>query len=229
VSLEVSARHHLGAFWFDVTVDIGPGLTALIGPSGAGKTTLLNIVAGLVRPTDGSVRLDGATLADTRTGAWQPPYRRQIGYVFQEPRLLPHLTVRQNLGYARWAQRQSPGAHAPGEIVDLLNLGALLGRYPSRLSGGEKQRVALGRALLSRPRLLLFDEPLASVDQVHRDTILPYLDRLRTDQAIPTVYVTHAWREVAGRADQVVALGDGRVVFAGTPADAEARRISPTD
>jgi molybdate transport system ATP-binding protein len=228
VSLHVEARHALGTFRLDVTLEVGSGLTALVGPSGAGKTTLLNVIAGLIRPAEGSVRLGDETLADSRTGAWCPPHRRHIGYVFQDPRLLPHLTVRQNLGYPRWAQGQ-PGPRVEAGIVELLNLSGLLARYPSHLSGGEKQRVALGRALLSRPRLLLLDEPLGAVDQPHREAILPYLDRLRAAQSLPTLYVTHTWREVAGRADSVVELADGRVAFAGLPADADARRLSRAD
>src|SRR4029079_8705597 len=132
------------------------------------------------------------------------------GYVFQEPRLFPHLTVRQNLLYGRWFQRTRTPLAADG-VIDLLNLSGLLDRRPSRLSGGEQQRVALGRALLSAPRLLLLDEPLASIDQAHRLEILPYLDRIRTTHRIPAIYVTHTWSEVASRADHVLALRDGRV------------------
>lgn len=212
MSLLIDVRHTLGSFQLEVQIDVGSGLTALVGPSGAGKTTLLNLVAGVLCPTDGVIRLDSTTLADARAHTWVPPHRRRIGYVFQEPRLLPHLTVRQNLHYARWVQPRG-ASHVPAdEVVALLNLSSLLGRYPSRLSGGEKQRVALGRALLSRPQLLLLDEPLASVDQPHRETILPYLDRIRAEHAIATMYVTHTWNEVSGRADQVVELNQGRVV-----------------
>jgi molybdate transport system ATP-binding protein len=224
VSLRIDVRHDVGAFHLEVRVEIGRGLTALVGPSGAGKTTLLNVVAGLVRPARCLVRLDDAVLADTTTGAWQPPYRRGLGYVFQEARLFPHLTVRQNLHYARWAQARGAAARPVAEVVALLNLGGLLARYPSRLSGGEQQRVALGRALLASPRLLLLDEPLASIDAPHRDAILPYLDRVRADHAIPAIYVTHAWTEISGRADQVIELADGRVAFTGSVADADARR-----
>jgi molybdate transport system ATP-binding protein len=216
VSLEVTAQQRLGAFSLDVKADIGAGLTALVGRSGAGKTSLLNIIAGLVRPTAGSVVLDGETLSNTATGTWVPPHRRRIGYVFQEPRLFPHLRVRGNLLYAH--QSATSSLHFD-EVVSLLNLSTLLGRSPSTLSGGEQQRVALGRALLSSPRLLLLDEPLASIDQPHRETILPYLDRVRVDHALPTVFVTHAWDEVSGRADRVIELDHGRVTFAGRVED----------
>jgi molybdate transport system ATP-binding protein len=214
VSLAVVVRHAFSRVHIDVQLALGAGLTALVGPSGAGKTTLLNVVAGILRPDYGVVRLDEDVLADTAAGIWVPSHRRRIGYVFQEPRLFPHLTVRQNLLYGRWFQRDHASGLDTNEIIELLNLGPLLHRRPSRLSGGEKQRVALGRALLARPRLLLMDEPLGSVDLAHRDTILPYLDRLRRDLAVPTVYVTHTWTEVADRADHVVRLQEGKVLTA---------------
>lgn len=224
MSLLVEVQHRLGGFQLEVRIEVGPGLIALVGPSGAGKTTLLNVIAGVVRPTHGVIRLDAEVLADTAAHIWRAPHRRRIGYVFQEPRLFPHLTVRQNLHYARWVQPNVPKTLLPAEVIDLLNLSALLARYPSRLSGGEKQRVALGRALLGTPRLLLLDEPLAAVDQTHREEILPYLDRLRAEHAIPAIYVTHTWKEIAGRADHVVELAQGRVVFEGSVAEAELRR-----
>ena len=218
MSLIVDVRHRVGSFTLEVREELGTGLTALVGRSGAGKTTLLQIVAGLLRPAHGVVRVDEEVLADTAAGIWRPPHQRRIGYVFQEPRLLPHLTVRQNLLYGRWWRRRVAGGLPTDEVIALLNLGSLLGRYPSRLSGGEKQRVALGRALLTTPRLLLLDEPLVSVDQPHREDILPYLDRVRRDHDIPAVYVTHTWGDVGHRADHVVRLEHGRVVYRGAPA-----------
>lgn len=224
MSLSAAIQHTAGEFHFDVNLQLGSGLTALVGPSGSGKTTLLNILAGIVRPDRGVVRLDGNVLCDIAAGIWLPAHRRRIGYVFQEPRLFPHLTVRQNLLYGRWFRRQVPGGMAVDEVVELLGLGTLLARRPSRLSGGEKQRVALGRVLLSRPALLLLDEPLGAVDQAHRAEILPYLDRVRTEHNLPAIYVTHTWTEVAGRADQVVELGNGRVRFSGTVGEFENRK-----
>jgi len=212
MSLFVDVRHTIGAFQLEVRLQLGNGLTALVGPSGAGKTTLLNVVGGVLRPPHAVIRIDDDVVVDTTAGRWSPPHARGIGYVFQEPRLLPHLTVKQNLLYGSWFRRHLTGGLPAGEVVDLLNLGSLLSRYPSRLSGGEKQRVALGRALLARPRLLLLDEPLAGVDQLHRADILPYLDRARREHAMPAVYVTHTWSEIDSRADHVVELANGRVV-----------------
>lgn len=211
MSLLVQIRHTFGRVQIDVRLELGPGLTALVGPSGSGKTTILNVMAGVMRPDSCLVRLDNDVLADTASGLWIPAHRRRIGYVFQEPRLFPHLTVRQNLVYGRWFQRIRPGGLDAADVIDQLNLGPFLHRRPARLSGGEKQRVALGRALLSRPRLLLLDEPLASIDQTHRESILPYLDRIRAEHDVTAMYVTHTWAEVAGRADQVVELDEGRV------------------
>ena len=218
-ALVVNVGHTAGEFQFEADLQLGSGLTALVGPSGSGKTTLLDIVAGIVRPDRGVVQLNGRVLNDSSARICVPSHQRRIGYVFQEPRLFPHLTVRQNLLYGRWFRKHVPGGMELDEISELLGLGALLTRRPTRLSGGEKQRVALGRVLLSRPELLLLDEPLASVDQIHRAEILPYLDRLRSEHALPAIYVTHTWAEVAGRADHVIALRNGRVEFSGSAAE----------
>jgi molybdate transport system ATP-binding protein len=211
VSLIANVWYSAGEFEFQADLTLGPGLTGLVGPSGSGKTTLLNIIAGIVRPDRGVVTLNGRVLTDTAAKVCVPPHLRRIGYVFQEPRLFPHLTVRQNLLYGRWFHRRQPGGIELDEIVSLLNLSALLSRRPARLSGGEKQRVALGRVLLSHPELLLLDEPLAAVDQAHRAEILPYLDRIRLEHALPVIYVTHTFAEVSERADRIVELSDGRV------------------
>jgi molybdate transport system ATP-binding protein len=224
MSLAIDIGHVIDEFRLDVRVTLGTGLTALVGPSGAGKTTILNVIAGVLKPDRAVVRLDAHVLADTGARVWLPAHRRRIGYVFQEPRLFPHFSVRQNLMYGRWFHKDAPGALPATGIIELLNLGPLLGRRPASLSGGEKQRVALGRALLSTPALLLLDEPLAAVDQAHRAEILPYLDRVRAERAVPTVYVTHTWAEVSGRAEHVVELRDGAVVFSGPAAEAARRR-----
>ncbi len=152
MSLVVEIEHDFGGLRLDVALSLDSRLTAIVGPSGSGKTTILNVIAGVLRPDRALVRIDGEVVADTAAGVWRPPHQRGIGYVFQEPRLFPHLTVRQNLMFGRWFSRQSAGGIDSAEVIDLLNLGALLARRPSRLSGGEKQRVALGRALLAKPR-----------------------------------------------------------------------------
>jgi molybdate transport system ATP-binding protein len=173
--LEVAARHRFGDFQLDTGFRSDAGLTALFGRSGSGKSSLISIIAGLVRPQQGRIVLDGRVLLDTDAGVFVPAHRRRIGYVFQEGRLFPHLTVRQNLLYGRWF---TPAAERSGrldDIVALLGIGALLGRRPALLSGGEKQRVAIGRALLANPRLLLMDEPLASLDEARKSEILPYI------------------------------------------------------
>jgi molybdate transport system ATP-binding protein len=210
MALTVEVRHPLGRIALDVSLRLDGGLTAVLGPSGAGKTSLLNVVAGLLRPEHGLVRFDDETLTDTGSGVWVPPHRRRIGYVFQDARLFPHLTVRQNLGFGRWFNRGSAASSvAFDDVVTLLDLGTVLTRHPARLSGGERRRVALGRALLSSPRLLLLDEPLGSLDAARRQEILPYLDRLIADFKLPMIYVTHEPTEVHGRTAQTVLMHEG--------------------
>jgi molybdate transport system ATP-binding protein len=205
-------RHALGRIKLEVAMSTGAGLTALVGASGAGKTTVLNIVAGLLRPDHGIIRIDDEVVVDTTRGIWRPAHARRVGYVFQEPRLFPHLTVWRNLAFGQWFGRSRAGRIGFDEVVDLLDLRALLGRRPAKLSGGEAQRVAIGRALLSQPRLLLLDEPLASVDVTRREQVLPYLDRLRANLLLPAIYVTHTLSEVTPRAEQVVTLREGKVI-----------------
>lgn len=210
MSLSVTLRHRQGSFALDVNFEAGPGVTALFGRSGAGKTTIVNAVAGLLRPDVARIALNGVTFNDT--SVFLPPHRRRVGYVFQDARLFPHLTVAQNLEYAaRFGAR--PGDRA--RIVEMLGIGALLSRRPATLSGGEKQRVALGRALLSDPHVLLMDEPLAALDGPRKAEILPYLDRLKTESSVPILYVSHAVDEVARLADHMVLLTDGRVARQG--------------
>ena len=208
--LDVALRHRLGALDLRVTHRFSAGLTGVVGPSGAGKTTLLRLIAGVLRPTRGHVRLCDTTLVDTATGAWCPPHRRRVGYVAQQPRLFPHMSVRNNLRYAQWCARTAVSVRWD-DVIDLLDLGPLLRRAPRTLSGGEQQRVALGRALLAGPRLLLLDEPLASVDVDRRDEILPYLDRVRTESGLPMIHVTHTLADVAGRAGAILRLHDGQL------------------
>jgi molybdate transport system ATP-binding protein len=216
VSLEVDLTHRMGAFSLEAAFRSEGGLTALFGPSGSGKTTLVSVIAGLVRPDRARVAVDGEILVDTGRGVFVPPHRRHLGYVFQEPRLFPHLTVRQNLLYGQWFRTSGERRTPFDQVVDVLGIAALLHRRPAGLSGGEKQRVALGRAWLASPRLLLMDEPLSSLDAARKDEILPYIERLRDESRIPIVYVSHAVAEVARLATQVVLLEDGRISAVGT-------------
>ncbi len=230
--LEVSARHRLGAFALDVAFSAQtPGVTALFGPSGSGKSTVLSIVAGLLRPQAGRVALDGAVLLDTVAGIDVSAERRRCGVVFQDAKLLPHLSVETNLRYgARRAPHSDVADTGPGfaEVVKLLGIAALLRRRPRALSGGERQRVALGRALLSRPRLLLMDEPLAALDGARKAEILPFLERLRDVAGVPVLYVTHALDEVDRLADTLVLMEAGRVLAAGPLETLAARTDLPT-
>lgn len=221
--LDVALKHRLGGFSLDVAFTAGSGVTALFGRSGAGKTTVVNAIAGLLRPDQGRVVLDGRVLLDRGSGTWVPPHRRRIGYVFQEARLFPHLTVRQNLFYGRFFNRLGLRSDAFDRVVALLGIGALLDRRPRHLSGGERQRVAVGRALLAEPALLLLDEPLASLDAQRRAEILPFLERLRDEGGVPMVLVSHQMEEVVRLAGTLVLLEEGRTVAAG-PRDEITRR-----
>jgi len=188
---------------------------ALFGRSGSGKSTLTNVIAGLLTPDAGTVRLDGEPLTDMRSGIVVPVERRRIGYVFQEPRLFPHLSVAGNLRYGERRSRAAVTVAAFDEVVPLLGLAPLLQKKPRQLSGGERQRVSLGRALLSQPRLLLLDEPLAALDVARREEVLPYLVALRDRLSIPMVYVSHQFEEVLRLATHLVLLEGGRVVAEG--------------
>ncbi|MGH8633094.1 MAG: molybdenum ABC transporter ATP-binding protein [Burkholderiales bacterium] len=214
MTLSVAVEHELGEFRLDAAFTCGGGVTALFGQSGAGKTTLVNAIAGLLRPLKGRIALNGEVLFDADRGIHVPARKRRFGYVFQEGRLFPHLTVRQNLVYARLF-----GARiAAGELdhfVELLGLGDLLERRPADLSGGEKQRVAIGRALLAQPRLLLLDEPLASLDGHRRNEILQYIELMRDEVRIPIVYVSHSVEEVVRLAATVVLMSAGKVAATG--------------
>lgn len=218
MSLSVAIRHRFPGFALDVAFDAPAGVTALFGRSGSGKTTVVNAVAGLLRPDAGRIVLDGEPLFDQDRRCWLPPHRRRVGYVFQEDRLFPHLDVRRNLRYGQWFS----GVQQPEEfdrVVELLGIRGLLHRRPAALSGGEKQRVSIGRALLSHPHILLMDEPLAALDEPRKAEILPYLERLRDETRMPILYVSHLVGEVARLATTVVALEAGRVVRAGPAAE----------
>jgi molybdate transport system ATP-binding protein len=223
MTLQVDIRHRLGEFQLEAAFSSESGVTALFGRSGSGKTSMIRIIAGLVRPRWGRIVLDGTVLVDTEKGIFVPCHRRHFGYVFQEARLFPHLTVRQNLNYGRWFTPKTGRSESFDRIIDMLGIDALLDRRPGKLSGGEKQRVAIGRALLVAPRLLLMDEPLAALDEARKAEILPYLERLRDEMKIPIVYVSHSVAEVARLASRVIVIGDGRIEASGSAVDVLSR------
>lgn len=207
--LKIELSHRFGDFALDVDITAGDGITMLFGPSGAGKSTIAKAVGGLLRTDQAYVQLGERVLADTSQRLWLQPHMRRIGYVFQEPRLFPHLSVRGNLLYG--AEQDTDLAR----IADLLDIASLLTRRPAGLSGGEAARVALGRALLSAPSLLILDEPLAALDARRKADILPYLERLRDHANVPMLYITHALDEVARLGSTLVLLQDGKVARSG--------------
>lgn len=213
--LVVDVEKRLGEFDIAVKFESSGNVTALFGPSGSGKTSVVNMIAGLVKPDRGRIVLDDTVLFDSAARIDVPAHRRRIGYVFQEGRLFPHLTVAQNLDYGRWMNRVAADPAERERILSLLNIGHLLTRRPGKLSGGERQRVAFGRALLMNPRLLLLDEPLASLDRARKLEILPYLAKLRDEARVPMIYVSHQAGEIVKLASQVVRIEDGKVLAAG--------------
>ena len=223
--LELQVRKKLGSFAIDAEVACETGgIVALFGRSGAGKTSLVNMLAGLLRPDAGRIAVNGGVLFDAERGIDLPPERRRLGYVFQEGRLFPHLSVRGNLTYGLKRAPRGERHIEIDQIVALLGLEEVIGRRPHDLSGGEKQRVALGRALLANPRLLLMDEPLAALDQARKDEVLPFIERLRDELAIPVVYVGHAMQEIVRLADTMVLMSEGRVIEVG-PVEALTSRL----
>lgn len=215
--LEVQAHHRFSKFELNVNFATDGGITVLFGASGSGKSTIANLVAGLLRPDVGRVSLNGRVLCDQNPAIWVPPHKRRIGYIFQDARLFPHLTVHKNLVFGRWFSKSSFDPQEFDRISRMLGLEQVLDRRPGHLSGGEKQRVAIGRALLSRPELIIADEPLAALDQARKSEILPYFERLRDEFGTPILYVSHSSSEVARLATTVVAVSEGRVLSQGTP------------
>ena len=208
--LAVDVEKKLGDFSVAATFEAADGVTALFGPSGSGKTSIVSMVAGLVTPDRGRIVCNGTVLFDSARRVCVSPHRRGIGYVFQDGRLFPHMTVAQNLDYGRRMYRIPADADESERVIALLDIARLLDRRPGKLSGGERQRVAIGRALLMRPHLLLLDEPLASLDQARKREIFPYLLRLR-DETVPMIYVSHNAGELRRIATTIVRIDDGRV------------------
>lgn len=213
MSLTIQYQKQLGERIFDIDLELPTkGITAVFGRSGAGKTSLINVIAGLTKPESGFISINGVTVYDSQLKVDVPTYKRRVGYVFQDARLFPHYRVKGNLLYGvthndnKYYQR----------IVSLLALEPLLNRYPNQLSGGEKQRVAIGRALLSKPSILLMDEPLASLDLPRKREVLPFLEQLADNVEIPIIYVSHSLNEVLKLAENMVVIDDGRIAASGT-------------
>ena len=224
MTADIVLRHRQGDFSLDAAFQFSaPGVTALFGPSGAGKSTIIHAIAGLIRPEYGRVIVDGETLLDTEKGISLPARARRMGVMFQDARLFPHLSVKANLlyGWQRAAEKASPTEI--DRVTHLLGLDEFLARQPRTLSGGERSRVALGRALLMRPRALLLDEPLASLDAARKAEILPYLEGLRDETKLPILYVSHSIDEVARLATHMIVLDQGRVVADGSVFDVTSR------
>jgi molybdate transport system ATP-binding protein len=213
--LAVHAEKELGEFAVNVSFTSDTAATALFGPSGSGKTSVINMIAGLLKPERGRIILGDDVLFDSATGIDMPAWRRRIGYVFQEGRLFPHLSVERNLDFGRWISGRAKDPKELDHVIEMLDIGHLLDRRPGKLSGGERQRVAVGRALLMQPRLLLLDEPLASLDAARKHDILPYLERLRDEAHVPLIYVSHNAAEIKRIASRVVRLDSGHVAETG--------------
>ena len=194
--LDIDIHLQRGGFQRHVRIEEDARVVALVGPSGAGKTSVLNAIAGLVTPRAGRIEVDGRVLFDSARGIDLPVHRRRVGYVFQDARLFPHMDVRGNLRYGSHAVRGQPQRFALDAVVELLGIGALLARRTANLSGGEAQRVAIGRALLSQPEILLFDEPLSALDEARREELIPWLQRVRDEVRLPMLYVSHRAEEV---------------------------------
>lgn len=216
MSLHAHITQRYAGFTLDATLDAPDGVTAISGPSGAGKSTLVRAIAGVLRPEGGRVSLHGEVLFDAAQGIWVPPHKRRVGFVFQDARLFAHMNVAQNLDYGK---PLNPSAHLARDIPEMLGISHLMERGPGTLSGGETQRVAIGRALMSEPRLLIMDEPLAALDEARKAEILPYLERLRAAGGPPLLYVSHAIEEIARLADHLVLMRDGKTTRTGPVQD----------
>ena len=221
-ALILQYQQQLGETFFDINLELpSRGITAIFGRSGAGKTSLINAISGLKQPDKGLISVSGTTLFDSRNGINLPTHKRNVGYVFQESRLFPHMKVAANLKYG---MKDADDKVHFEQIVSLLSLGSLLDRYPARLSGGEKQRVAIGRALLSKPSILLMDEPLASLDLPRKREVMPFLENLSETVNIPIIYVTHSLNEILRLANHLVIIEQGKVISWGVTEEIWASR-----
>lgn len=214
--LSVEIKKNLGLLSIDLAFKTEKArVIALFGPSGSGKTSVISMIAGLMKPDFGKISLNGSTFFDSSKQIDIPPEKRKTGYVFQDGKLFPHLTVRSNLEYGMKLVRKSDRHIGFDQVVNLLGIENLLSRRPGKLSGGEKQRVAIGRALLTSPSLLLMDEPLASLDSSRKEEVLPFIKTLKDSYSIPIIYVSHLPEEVAAIADTVAVISNGRLVSSG--------------
>ena len=223
MTIDADFRRRQGTFALEVAFRAEAPVVSLFGRSGSGKTSVINAIAGTASPDSGRIAIDGVTLFDSARGIDLPPEKRRIGYVFQDGLLFPHLSVRRNLFYGHALTAASERYIDADKVIGLLGLERLLERSPATLSGGEKQRVAIGRALLASPRLLLLDEPLASLDAARKGEILQYIELLRDEFHVPIVYVSHSVEEVARLADHVVLLAEGKAVASGPVAEVLSR------
>lgn len=218
--LQIRLKRRLGTLEIDVDFAAEHrGLTAIFGRSGSGKTSLINMLAGLLKPDAGRISLYGKVVYDSAARIDLPPEHRRIGYVFQEGRLFPHMKVRSNLLYGIKPALRSEVRIALDEVVTLLGIGHLMERRPHHLSGGEKQRVAIGRALLMNPDVLIMDEPLAALDELRKQEIMPFIEKIRDVIATPIVYVSHSIVEISRLATTVMVMRDGRLIANGTVAE----------
>ena len=227
--MEINVKRRQGDFWVNASFRGGKsGVTALYGPSGAGKTSVINMVAGLSRPDIGRISVNGLCLFDSESGINLPPEKRRVGYVFQDGRLFPHLSVSANLVFGMHRTPKNKRFVEFEHVVDLLGIGHLLDRRPAGLSGGEKQRVAIGRAVLTSPSILLMDEPLASLDEARKSEVMPFIMRLAQEYAIPTLYVTHSMDEIMNLATRIVIMENGLVPIYGNMEDVlSSNRMQP--
>jgi molybdate transport system ATP-binding protein len=223
LTMEVGKR--LGDFRVEAIFNVEAAkVTALFGPSGAGKTSMVNMAAGLLPPDQGMISLEGVVLFDSQKRINLPPEKRRLGYVFQDALLFPHLSVRSNLLYGQRLTPRQQRWIEMSQVTELLGIGHLLDRRPARLSGGEKHRVAIGRALLTSPRLLLLDEPLASVDQERKAEVLPFIAAVTKEYGLPVLYVSHDPEEISHLADTVIIVERGRVAEILSGAEFQAKR-----